>query len=267
MGIFKHAATKSALKKALKKQHITIDNIPVSSATYIYGGETIVLTTPLAPQNIKDPKISFDIIYEDQFLAAIVKPSGVLVSGNKFKTIANSLAHRLTKSDLPEACIAQPVHRLDFGTSGILLCGKTRSSIRELNKMFEHKLMSKSYYAITAGEMPGSGHISTPIDGKEALSLFQVIERIDSKKYNCLNLVKLNPKTGRRHQLRKHLAGINHPILGDRDYGIDHISSQAQGLYLHSYSLEFIHPFTMEKQSLIAPIPKRFKKWFKKAQY
>lgn len=218
-------------------------------------------------QVINSPDVSLDVLYEDSFLAAIVKPAGVLVSGNKFKTIANALSYHLTKSGQGDACLPQPVHRLDFGTSGVLLCGKTQSSIRKLNKMFENKRMLKSYFAITAGQMPPSGCIDTPIDNKEALSYFEVIQRIESKKYHCLNLVKLNPKTGRRHQLRKHLASINHPVLGDQAYGLEHISTKAKGLHLHSYSLEFIHPFTDEKIFLVAPLPKRFKKWFPQKAY
>ncbi|WP_417362559.1 RluA family pseudouridine synthase [Galbibacter sp.] len=208
-----------------------------------------------------------EILYEDSYLAAIVKPAGVLVSGNKFKTITNALPHQLKKSDLADACLPQPVHRLDFGTSGILLCGKTQTSIRILNKMFEHKETSKTYYAITAGEMPDSGSISSLVDDKESLSHFNVIHKIPSEKYSGLNLVKLDPKTGRRHQLRKHLASIGYPILGDQEYGLDHISSRVKGLHLHSFSLRFIHPLTKKEIYLQAPIPKRFKKLFPAAEY
>lgn len=262
VGIFKQALTKSALKKALKKQQITINNNPATSATYIRGGETITLTIQKEPVTDKIPNVKLQIIHEDSFLAAVIKPAGILVSGNKFKTIANALPHHLTKGELPDSCIPQPVHRLDFGTSGILLCGKTQKSIRLLNKMFEEKQISKSYFAITAGEMTDSGRISSPVDHKEALSLYRITKKITSEKYHFLNLLTLEPKTGRRHQLRKHLASIGHPILGDQEYGMDTISSQAKGLHLHSFSLGFTHPFTKMEIYLEAPLPKRFKKLF-----
>lgn len=267
VGIFNHASTKSALKKALKKGFLTIDGKAASTATYIHGGETITLTTPLDIKTAKAPDVYLEILYEDSHLAAIVKPAGVLVSGNKFKTITNALPHHLKKSELEDACLPQPVHRLDFGTSGVLLCGKSQTSIRLLNKLFEHQETSKTYYAVTTGEMPDSGSISSEIDHKEALSLFEVVQRIPSEKYNGLNLVKLYPKTGRRHQLRKHLARIGHPVLGDQEYGLDHISSRVKGLHLHSFSLGFIHPFTKKEIYLEAPIAKRFKKLFPEAQY
>lgn len=115
--------------------------------------------------------------------------------------------------------------------------------------------------------MPDSGSISSPIDQKEALSHYSVVQKITSEKYTFLNLVKLDPKTGRRHQLRKHLASIDHPVLGDQEYGKDHISSQAKGLHLHSYSLGFTHPFTNKEIYLEAPMPKRFKKLFPETGY
>lgn len=262
MGIFRLALTKSALKKAIKKQQLFIDDTPVTTATYIRGGEIIEFRYEEALKTTKIPELSIDILYEDSYLAAIVKPAGVLVSGNKFKTIANALPHLLEKSTLSDACLPQPVHRLDFGTSGILLIGKTQSSIRLLNKMFENKKISKTYLAVTTGQMPDLGSISTAIDQKESLSHFTVVRKIHSEKYQSLNLVKLDPKTGRRHQLRIHLSSIGHPILGDKTYGKDQISSRAKGLHLHSFSLRFIHPFTHQEICLEAPLPKRFNTLF-----
>lgn len=264
MGIFQHALTKSALKKAIKKQQLTIDGIPVTTATYICGGEIIVFKYDKAIKTAKIPELSFAILFQDNYLAAIVKPAGVLVSGNKFKTIANALPHHLQQSTLPDACIPQPVHRLDFGTSGVLLIGKTQNSIRKLNKMFENKEISKTYFAVTAGQMPVSGSISTTIEQKVSLTHFAVSCQIDSEKYQFLNLVKLDPKTGRRHQLRIHLLDIGHPILGDKIYGKDHLSSQTKGLHLHSFSVRFTHPFTHQEIYLEAPLPKRFNSIFKR---
>lgn len=128
--------------------------------------------------------------------------------------------------------------------------------------MFENKEVSKSYFAITAGEMPDSGTIETPVDHKEALTQFTIIKKIASEKYQSLNLVALDPKTGRRHQLRKHLALLGHPILGDQEYGMNALSNQAKGLHLHSFSLRFTHPFTAKDIYLEASVPKKFKKLF-----
>ncbi len=184
------------------------------------------------------------------------------MSGNSFKTIANALVQNIKKSNLADATSPQPVHRLDYATTGILLVGKTSSSIRALNKMFEDKKVKKTYYAITIGEMDSTGKITSKIDGKKSQSKFILIASVPSKKFGKLNLVKLKPQTGRRHQLRKHLSSIGNPILGDKDYGIEDLILNGKGLYLHAYSLKFTHPFTNEKVYLKDEIPQLFKKIF-----
>lgn len=202
------------------------------------------------------------ILFEDEHLAIIHKPAGILVSGNSFKTIANALPQNIKYSKLTDATISQPVHRLDYATTGVLLVGKTSSSIQALNKMFENKEIKKTYYAIAIGEMDGKGEISSKIDSKSAQSNYIITESVPSKRFGKLNLVKLIPLTGRRHQLRKHLSSIKNPILGDKDYGIENLILKGKGLYLHAYSLKFVHPFTGEEIYMMDELPKRFKKIF-----
>ena len=192
----------------------------------------------------------------------IHKPAGILVSGNSFKTIANALTQNIQRSNLPDATKPQPVHRLDYATTGILLVGKTSSSIRALNKMFEDKKVMKTYFAITIGEMDYRGKITSKIDGKKSQSNYTLSESVPSKKFGKLNLIQLKPQTGRRHQLRKHLSKIGNPILGDKEYGIQNSILKGKGLYLHAYSLKFIHPFTNEKIHLKDELPQKFKKIF-----
>lgn len=202
------------------------------------------------------------VIFEDDHLAIIHKPAGILVSGNSFKTIANALEQNLKPSTLPDATKPQPVHRLDYATTGILLVGKTSCSIRALNKLFEDKKIKKTYYAVTIGKMNYDGEITIDIDSKSSLSQYKVIHSIASKRFNTLNLVKLAPKTGRRHQLRKHLSGIGNPILGDSIYGTENLILKGKGLYLHAFSLSFIHPFTNKAVYFTAEFTKRFQKLF-----
>ncbi len=192
----------------------------------------------------------------------IHKPAGILVSGNSFKTIANALAQNIKGSDLPDATTPQPVHRLDYATTGILLVGKTSSSIRALNKMFENKEVNKTYYAVTIGEMNYRGKITSEVDGKKSQSNYSLCESVPSEKFGKLNLVQLEPQTGRRHQLRKHLSNIGNPILGDKEYGLENLILKGKGLYLHAYSLKFIHPFTNKEVHLKDEFPQRFKKIF-----
>lgn len=262
VGLFHSTYTKSALKKALKKQYITVNDRIATSATFIHGGETIKLSVQEGTQSKRKLIFPLDVLFEDEHLAIIHKPAGILVSGNSFKTIANALTQNIKPSNLQDARTPQPAHRLDYATTGVLLVGKTSSSIRALNQLFEDKAINKTYYAVTIGKMEDHGEITSKIDGKKSTSVYNVIESVQSKRFEVLNLVKLTPKTGRRHQLRKHLASIGHPILGDKDYGIANLILNGKGLYLHAYSLEFKHPFTNETVHLSDDIPLRFKKIF-----
>ncbi len=203
------------------------------------------------------------VLFEDDYLAVIHKPAGILVSGNSFKTVANALAQNLKRSKLPDATTPKPVHRLDFATTGILLVGKTSSSIHALNKLFEDRAVKKTYYAVTIGEMETQGKITSEVDGKESQSNYTLCQSVHSERFGKLNLVKLEPQTGRRHQLRKHLSSIGNPILGDKEYGIENLILNGKGLYLHAYSLEFMHPFTQEEMHLKDELPERFQKIFK----
>jgi len=262
VGIFMAALTKSALKKALKKKFIRVNDAIATSATFINGGECISLSIPEEVNPKKKLDFQLKVLFEDDHLAVIHKPAGIMVSGNSFKTITNALAQNIQTSTHPDATKPQPVHRLDYETTGVLLVGKTNSSIRALNKMFEDKKIEKTYYAVTIGEMNDRGKIASDIDGKKSLSNYTVFESVPSKRFGTLNLVKLDPKTGRRHQLRKHLSSINNPILGDKEYGIENLILNGKGLYLHAYSLNFIHPFTNKQVYIKDELPQKFKKLF-----
>ena len=262
VGIFSAALTKSALKKALKKKYIKVDGHLATTATFIKGGESINLYIPEEVSPKRKLIFPLDVLFEDEYLAVIHKPAGILVSGNSFKTIANALVQNIKRSELPDATTPQPVHRLDYATTGILLVGKTSSSIRALNKMFENKEVDKSYYAITIGEMDKEGKITSEIDGKKSHSNYNVCESVPSERFGKLNLVQLEPETGRRHQLRIHLSSNGNPILGDKEYGIENLILNGKGLYLHAYSLKFIHPFTNKEIHIKDELPERFKKIF-----
>lgn len=264
VGIFNLIPTKSALKKALKKQSIKVEGVVATTATFINGGETITLHIDIEEKSIlkKNLILQLEVLFEDEYLAAIHKPAGILVSGNKFKTIANALTQNLRQSNLSDATSPQPVHRLDYETTGILLVGKTSSSIRALNKMFENKEIEKNYFAVAIGKMDERGKIISQIDDKPSESEYIVIESVPSMRFEQLNLVKLQPLTGRRHQLRKHLLSIGNPILGDKKYGIEKLILMGKGLYLHAFSLSFIHPFTKEPIYIQDELPKRFNKLF-----
>lgn len=256
------ALTKSALKKALKKNYITVNGNIATTATLIKGGETIILTIPEEASKQRKLVFPLTVLYEDEFLAIIHKPAGILVSGNGFKTIASALPQNLQQSLLADATKPQPVHRLDYATTGVLLIGKTSTSIRVLNELFEEKKIQKTYYAVTIGEMQSKGIITSEVDEKKSKSGYKVLATLDSERFGKLNFVQLNPYTGRRHQLRIHLASIGNPILGDKTYGKEPLILNGKGLYLHAYSLQFTHPFTQESIHIKDAFPERFQKLF-----
>ncbi|MDO6768992.1 MULTISPECIES: RluA family pseudouridine synthase [Cellulophaga] len=249
------------MKKAIQKKYVKVNNIIAETATLLQGGETISLYGLEGTKPVFEKKI--DVIFEDEHIAIVYKPAGILVSGNKFQTLENTLPYNLNKSSEPDALVQTlPVHRLDYPTTGLLLIGKTAKAVILLKKMFENKLIDKTYTAVTYGEMPIKGVIYDSIDEKDATSAYKVLETLKSERYNFLNLVELYPKTGRRHQLRKHLASIGTPIFGDLDYGIEGLISKGNGLYLHASNLKFKHPITCEKLDITAPLPKKFKRLF-----
>lgn len=262
VGIFKTIPTKSGIKKAIKKKLIFIDGVLATTSKYIFGGEKIELFNADNQPGIKELKLNLKILFEDDYLAIIFKPVGILVSGNKLVTIANGLTHNLKKSKQPDAVKPQPIHRLDYPTSGVLLIGKTNSAIRNLSQLFEKKEIQKTYIAISVGRMEKTGEIKDLIDEKEAFTAFEVLRTVTSERFEFLNLVKLKPTTGRKHQLRRHLYSIGNPILGDKEYFLDHKILNGKGLYLHASSLEFIHPFTKEKLLVTEELPKKFKTIF-----
>ena len=262
VGIFKTAPTKSAIKKAIKKKLVYVDGSLASTARFIYGGEKIELFQLETELSFKRLKYSLEVLFEDDFLAVIYKPSGILVSGNKFVTIANALTQNLQKSSQPDAVKPQPIHRLDYPTSGVLLIGKTSGAIAKLSQLFETKQIQKTYHAICIGKMDTIGFINTPIEDKDSQSNFEVLQSVKSMRFNLLNLVKLSPKTGRKHQLRIHLSSIGNQILGDKTYGNPLLFLKGKGLYLHASSIAFQHPFSHETIAVSKDLPKKFKSIF-----
>ncbi len=261
-GIFVSISSKMGMKKAIKKGLLTVDGEIASTGKFLSGGELIILHTidSLKPQ--KNPNLTLSVLFEDDYIAIINKPAGVLVSGNKLKTIANALPFNLKKSTQPNATKPQPVHRLDFPTSGLLIIGKTTTILRELGMLFEQKRVTKTYHAVTIGKMNCHGIVTTPIEGKESLSSYKVKASVVSPRYEFLNLVELYPETGRRHQLRIHLSKIGHPILGDKTYGNETDSPIKKGLFLHASSLNFVHPITQQELTIKQDLPNKFKKIF-----
>jgi tRNA pseudouridine32 synthase/23S rRNA pseudouridine746 synthase len=199
---------------------------------------------------------NIEILYQDEFILLINKPSGLLSLSGKNPLNKDSVHFRLVQ-DFPTAAM---VHRLDFGTSGIMILALNKTVNAALTKQFQDRTVKKTYVALLDGHPePDQGHIDAPIvkdkpnfpllkvcheSGKQAISHYRVIERL---KNPLRSRVLFTPQTGRTHQLRIHSREIGHPILGCDLYGSRQTYEMADRLMLHALSLEFNHPVSGER--------------------
>ena len=255
--IFKTITTRSGIKKAIKKQLILLNRKPANTGDWIKEGQLLELLAEELPQK-KIFRLQLKIIFNDNFLAVIQKPSGYPTNGNYFKTIENALPYNLENSTEKDALpYPTPVHRLDNPTSGLLLVAKTKNVQVKLNQDFEEKNIRKSYLAIVSGEIPSTGTFNSPIEGKTAATKLQ-LKKTFQKNDKTYSLVELFPITGRTHQIRIHLSKNGNPIVGDEVYGS---SENAKGILLAAHSLAFTHPSTKKSLHFENTFPKKFEKF------
>lgn len=265
VGIFESVHSKKGMKKMIQQGLIRVNGKRGFTGTHINGGELIELMESTKERKRPIISLGLEVLFEDEHLAVVMKPPGIVVNGNKKRTLENALPNALSLSNEPDRIDRpHPVHRLDFPTSGALIIGKTRSCIEALNKMFENRKIEKTYYAICQGKMEKTGQIENKIKGKTAKTDFEVLSTVESEKFDFLNLVSLKPETGRRHQLRIHMSELGHPILGDAVYGIKGKILKGKGLYLHAKVLKFDHPKTGKTLVINTELPEKFKKIFDK---
>jgi len=243
------------IKKAIKRGLIKLNNKQVKDGVFLKNGDIISLYISESNKVI-DLGIDIEILYEDEHLAVINKPAGIVVSGNKRKTIVNILQGILNKSsEKDQLAIPYPVHRLDKATSGLLIVAKTRTAQIKLGQMLENKQIKKIYYAIVQGNTPDEFTIDKSIDDKNAETVFTKQKTVESKHYEHLTLLKVNLKTGRKHQIRIHSAYAGYPIVGDNS-NTDYIK---KGLFLSACELHLPHPVFKEKNiDIEIPLPNKF---------
>jgi len=258
-------ATKNAVKKAIKRNALRINGQFADTGIWVKDGDLIELVDP----QIKPPKefdLEIPIVYDDEFLAAVYKPSGLVVSGNQHRTLTNALVGKLKESNEPDAYQwGHPVHRLDAATSGLVLVAKTAKAQRGLGKLFENRSINKTYHAVVQG-VPESQQIKLPVKDQTASSQLNFIESVDSLRNGKLSLIQLQPKTGRTHQLRIHCAEIGCPIVGDKLYGKAGEIMNHKGLFLAATRLEFGHPITDVAMDISIPIPHKFEALLRREQ-
>lgn len=230
------------------------------------------MTKEVEQESVDIEKPVLEILYQDEFLVAVNKPSGLFVHRSFMDRDEIYFALQLVRDQIGQ--YVYPLHRLDRPTSGVLLFGLNQEVARLMGQAFTDKTIQKTYYAITRGHLLGEGLVDYPLkekldklgdkyvdpnkEAQEAQTHYQslntatlneTVGKYDSVRYS---LIKLLPVTGRRHQIRRHLAHLRHPIIGDINYGDNKQNpffNQHFGfkrLMLHARKLVFIHPITNE---------------------
>lgn len=214
-----------------------------------------------------------EILYQDEYLVAINKPHGLLVHRSPIAADASEFAIQLLRDQLGQKVF--PVHRLDRKTSGILLFALDENINVVMQRSFMNKVIEKKYLALVRGFTLQEGMIDyalTTDDGKvqDAITHYKTIKQFEisvphgkhlTSRYS---LVEINPETGRMHQIRKHLAHIFNPIIGDRPHGCNKQNKlfletwNMNTMLLHAAELEFIHPVTKQKIVIQAEISSEF---------
>mgnify|MGYP002621646107 CR=1 FL=1 len=265
--------SRTQVQAIIRSGQVTVDGEAVKPGIKLRGGEHIRVTvTEQAAPVVEAEAIDLNVVYEDDELAVIDKPAGMVVhpaTGNESGTLVNALLARwpqIASMDDPDERRGI-VHRLDKDTSGLLVIAKTAEALRRLMAQFQARTVEKTYLALLERTpRTTTGRIEAPIgrdpkqrkrmavlrSGKPAVTEFNVI---DDNFRDHAALVEFNLLTGRTHQIRVHAAFINCPVIGDRVYGFRKQRIRMKRLFLHAHRLSFDHPTSGERLTFESPLP------------
>jgi len=271
------AATRSHIKMLIEHECVHVAGVVQKAGYALRLGDVIEIAPLVEPLAAAVPqKIALEILYEDDFLAAINKPAGMVVHpapGQWQGTVVNALLAYWGWQESPASLRPGIVHRLDKDTSGVLLVAKDHQTQERLAAQFKERRIHKEYVAVVVGRFSAlQGEIALPIGrhpsdrkkmsvharhSRAAVSRYQVISQAQA-----MSLLRLFPETGRTHQLRVHLAAIGHPIVGDAVYGTRAMlrdlppeGREFPRQALHAAAIEFCHPATQHPLAIVAPYP------------
>jgi 23S rRNA pseudouridine1911/1915/1917 synthase len=291
--------SRSRVQLLLQQGSVLIDGKLAKASRKLRSGENIsILGDPqLPPLRAMAEAIPLEIVYEDQDLAVVNKPAGMMVHAGSGATddarnrgtLVNALLHHLRELSSTSGPLRPGiVHRLDKQTSGLIVVAKNDATHGRLSSMFARRQVRKLYIALVQGELAqerGTVNASISRDsirrtrmttrregGRTAVSHWQVLRRIQGP-YGSFTLVSVRIETGRTHQIRVHMASLGHPVVGDTLYGAPTaIAPQAAAAsrlprlvltrnFLHAAELEFAHPATGEPLSLVSNLPADLKQF------
>lgn len=268
------ALSRERIQSLIKQGMVMVNQSKETKASCrLKEGDTLQVTIPEArPIALEPESIPLEVIYEDNALLVVNKPSGMLThptGRERHGTLVNALLAHCGSSLSGINGMIRPgiVHRLDRETSGLLMVAKTDAAHFHLSAQLKEKTARRDYRAIAQGQFPAEqGTVNAPIgrnpknrdkmtvieDGRYAVTHWKVLERIGDK----YALLELSLETGRTHQIRVHMSHIGHPLLGDPLYGsgIDKvIKLKTQGQLLQAFRLSFTHPLTEERLTFEIP--------------
>lgn len=257
------------VQRAIARGDVLVDGRAQPKSFRLRGGERIEADMYSAPSISPEPG-GVPVRYQDPHLAVVAKPAGMVTHGTASRA-TGTLVNRLLGMDMPLSGVGGPdrpgiVHRLDAGTSGLLIVAKDDETHRQLVRLLADRRVRREYLALSRGSVAhDSFMVEAPLGrrrarvvvqraaGVEAATEFEVRER-----FPRATLLMARPRTGRTHQIRVHLSSVGHPILGDRAYGGGGDDARLLGLhrpFLHAWRLEFEHPVTGRRLELEEPLP------------
>jgi len=262
--------SRTQLQTLIQKGRVTVGAAVVTKPSFpLSPGDEVCIRIPPPKQTQVEPQaIPLSILYEDDAFIAVDKPTGMVVypaPGHDRDTLINALLHHTPLAGIGAPVRPGIVHRLDRGTSGVMVVAKTDVAYYGLVEQFKRRLLQKTYLAWVWDRIQeSSGRIEAPIGrhpvnrkkmsvsqkGKPAISAFKVLKRTTER-----TLLEVNLITGRPHQIRVHFAYIKHPAVGDPDYGRN---DHAPRMLLHAQKLVLNHPITQQPLELEAPVPPEF---------
>ena len=290
--------SRSRVQLLLEQGDVLVNGAQVKPSLKLRGGEQIAVTGEPHPAPLKAiaEDIPLDVVFEDKYLAVVNKPAGMMVHAGSGQnddargrgTLVNALLHRFralssTGGDLRPGI----VHRLDKDTSGLIVVAKNDRAHAALAELFSSRQIHKTYLALVHGNVErDKGTITAAVgrdplrrtrmttrpteNARSAVSHYEVIRRIATR-FGKFTLIRVRIETGRTHQIRVHMASINHPVVGDTLYGAagqltDLVVAQSGRKaspehlrlgrnFLHAAELEFTHPLTNKPLHLEAPLP------------